>query len=92
MTSSTTHLERHTEESNFSLTPDRAQKEILHKHDTEYFWIIGGLKNWDPIMGSLAFHGWLQQQYPELLDFPDDGDRYQTVTCWVLPWGRGEMN
>ena len=87
-----THLERYPEESNFSLTPDEAQMKILRIYDTEYLWLIGGLQNRDPIMGSLSFYGWLQQQYPELLDFPDSGDRYQTITCWVLAWGRGEMN
>lgn len=92
MTSSTTHLERHPEESNFSLTPDQAQKEILYKHDTEYLWVIGGRKKKDPIIGELLFYFWIYEKYPELLDFPDTGDRYQTIACWVQSWGRGELN
>ena len=75
-----------------SLTEDEAQMEILRIHDSEYLRLLGGMQNRNPIMSSLSFYGWLQEHYPELLDFPDTGDRYQTVTCWVQAWDRGELN
>ncbi len=67
-----------------SLTRAEARTKILRAHTSEYLPEIGGRQNRDPILGPVMFYGWLQNYYPELLDFPDSGDRYQTITCWVI--------
>ena len=65
------------------MSPDNAEKEILRIYETEYLWLLGGLQIRDPVWGALPFYFWLHENYPELLDFPDDGDRYQTIASWV---------
>ncbi len=75
-----------------SLTQDEAQRKILWIYDTEYLWLIGGLQNKNEVMGSLPFYLWLYEHYPELLDFPDMGDRYQTIACWISAAERGQMD
>ena len=70
------------------MTRDEARKEILRLYEVEYLWLIGGLQNQDPIMGPLSFHSWLQEEVPALLEFPDSGDQYQTITCWIREAGR----
>jgi hypothetical protein len=74
------------------MTQDEAQKKILRAYEMEYLPLIGGLQNRDPKMGPLSFYFWLQEEYPELLEFPDSGDRYQTITCWVRAANRGEID
>jgi len=66
-----------------TLTPDEAQRKILRIYETEYLLLIGGLQNRNPVWGALPFYFWLLPNHPEVLAFPDDGDRYQTIASWV---------
>jgi len=70
------------------MTEDEARKEIVRIYEMEYLRLIGGLQNQDPIMSPLSFYSWLQEEVPALLEFPDSGDQYQTITCWIREAGR----
>ena len=65
------------------MTQDEARKEIFKLYNGPWMKHIGGLEEREPIMGGLAFYGWLKNNHAEVLTFPDDGDRYQTVACWL---------
>jgi hypothetical protein len=65
------------------MTEDEAKKEIFKLYNGKYMKHIGGLNNRDPVMGALPFYFWLQSNYPEVLTFPEDGDPYQTIACWL---------
>ena len=65
------------------MTQDTAYKKIFKLYNGKYMRHIGGLNNRDPVMGALPFYFWLQDNYPEVLTFPEVGDRYQTIACWL---------
>jgi len=65
------------------MTEQEAKREIIRLYNTEWMKVSGGLEKRDPVVGALPFYGWLQKNHPEVLEFPDIGDRYQTVKCWV---------
>ena len=65
------------------MTQDEAQNEIIKLYNGNYLKEIGGRDKLDPVMGALPFYFWLTDYYPEVLTFPDDGDRYQTIASWV---------
>ena len=64
------------------MTEDEAYKEIFKLFNGKYARHIGGLHNLEPVMGVLPFYFWLQDNYPKVLNFPEEGDRYQTIACW----------
>ena len=64
------------------MTEDEAYKKIFKLFNGKYLRHIGGLDNLDRVMGALPFYFWLQDNYPEVLTFPEEGDRYQTIACW----------
>lgn len=65
------------------MTEDETKRKIIFLYNTEYSVQSGGLENRNEVIGALPFYGWLQKNHPEVLGFPDEGDKYQTIKLWV---------
>ena len=53
-------------------------------------WDIWASKQTDPfnLREGMIFFGYLQKEKPDLLNFRDPGDKWQTVHRWLLDAGR----
>jgi len=65
------------------MTKEEAKRQVILLYNTKYLKESGGLSSRDPAIGALPFYGWLKKNYPDVLNFPFPGDKYQIVKTWI---------